>query len=317
MKKIAVLGARGFIGKNTVEYLENSNKYQVFPVTRANADLLDAISVSRFINENKIDIVIHCANQGGTRKNLNQKSDIIGNNLKMFFNVERSMTDKMIFVNFGSGAQYDKARDLVHVKEQEFGIYVPKDDYGYSKYVMSKYLNERRMSGCKIFNPILFGVYGIGEDYTYRFISNAIIKNLLHIPITIHQNVIFDYLYIKDYFKVLEYILDGECTDFEFNVTPQKSISLVQIAECINSISGYKSDIIVKNEGFNYQYTGDNERLMKNLGANFVFTSYEDGILEMYRYYKDNLEQLNLDAVRSDSLIKYCNTKENIGEDNE
>lgn len=318
MKNVAVLGARGFIGKNTVHYLESSCKYNVIAVTRDNVDLLNGEAVEEFLKSRKIDIIVHCANQGGTRKNQDGKMDVIGNNLKMFFNIERCLNEKIKFINFGSGAQYDKTRDLIKIKEEDFEQYIPKDDYGYSKYVMSKFIKNRsdNKNMGKIYNPIIFGMYGVGEDYTYRFISNAIIKNILKMPIEINQNVVFDYLYIEDYFRILERMLDEDWEECEFNVTPNDSISLQRIAEYINEVGMYKSEILIKNEGMNYQYTGDNSRLLSLLGENFSFTPYQKAIEKMYKYYYDNRNELNLDAVKEDALMKYCYTRDS-GEKNE
>ena len=134
MKNVAILGAKGFIGKNTYDFLNNEEKYNVIAVTRDNLDLLDEREVEKFFERQNIDIVIHCANQGGTRKSQNTNIDVVKNNLKMFFNVERCIKNDMKMINFGSGAQYDKTRDLKRVREEEFDILIPKDDYGYSIY---------------------------------------------------------------------------------------------------------------------------------------------------------------------------------------
>lgn len=310
MKNVAILGAKGFIGKNTYDFLNNEEKYNVIAVTRDNLDLLDEREVEKFFERQNIDIVIHCANQGGTRKSQNTNIDVVKNNLKMFFNVERCIKNDMKMINFGSGAQYDKTRDLKRVREEEFDILIPKDDYGYSKYVMSKYIRNRSNKKGIVYNPIIFGMYGIGEDYTYRFISNAIIKNILKMPIEINQNVIFDYLFIDDYKRILKRILEEDWLEREFNVTPSESVELYQLAECINQIGMHKSDIVIKNNGLNYQYTGDISRLMNLLGGKFEFTPYQVAIEQMYKYYYDNKEFLDLDSVKKDLLMQYCSTKD-------
>ena len=310
MKNIAILGARGFIGKNTVQYLKNTKRYHVIPITRESINLTDNEKVHNFFKDNKIDIVIHCANQGGTRKNINESQDIIGNNLKMFFNIERCINKNMKFINFGSGAQYNKSRDLAKIKETEFESRIPTDDYGYSKYVMSKYIRSQKDK--TILNPIIFGLYGIGEDYTYKFISNAIIKNILNMPIIINQNVLFDYLFIEDYYKILDSMIEDEWENCEFNLTPSKSIELIEIVKIINSISKYHSEIIVRNKGMNFEYTGDNSRLIQHMGTDFEFTSYEIGIEKMYRYYLENIDKINVMAVKEDKLINYCSIKKDI-----
>ena len=62
---------------------------------------------------------------------------------------------------------------------------LPQDAYGFSKLVMSKFINGQGKEGKKIFNPIIFGLFGPFEDYTFKFISNACMKNLLGMPIVI------------------------------------------------------------------------------------------------------------------------------------
>lgn len=304
MKKIAIMGARGFVGKNLTEHFQN--KYEVYPITRKEVDLLDFESVKHFFEIHEIDAVFNCMNQGGSRKTGYDSAsvDVIGNNLKMFFNVEQSIGKQTKMINFGSGAQYDKARNLVKVSEKEIGQKMPKDDYGYSKYVMSKYVSALQSSN--VYSPIIFGLYGQYEDYTFKFISNAIVKNLLHMPIVINQNVLFDYLYMGDFLKIMDLIVENEFPEKEFNITPCKSISLVEICNLINEISEYKSEITVRNPGMNYQYTGDNTRLLHNVGDEFTFTPYKEGIQELYQYYSKHLNELELQTIRDDELLKYC-----------
>lgn len=310
MKNIAVLGARGFIGQNTIKHLSKNPDYQIFPVTRNEVNLLDFEDVKKFLYSNEIDIVIHCANSGGTRKDVGKSDDVVSNNLRMFFNVERCIKNDMKFINFGSGAQYDKSRNLCKINEQDFDSFVPSDEYGFSKYVMSKYLKGRQAQKKEgfVYNLVVFGMYGIGEDYAYRFISNAIVKNLLRMPIVINQDVVFDYLYINDYFKALDYLIENDIESCEFNLTPIQSVSLSKLASIINNVSDYKSEVVIKNIGLNYEYTGDNTRLLQLMGESIQFTSYEDAIKEMRHYYQENLQNLDLETIKADALIKYCKT---------
>lgn len=305
-----VLGANGFIGKSTVQFLQHKEEYKVIPVTRETVDILDEVRLREFFQKNEIDVVIHCANQGGSRKEYGKDIDVIGNNLKMFFNIERCLSSCMRMINFGSGAQYDKTRDLIKVKEEEFGQHIPHDAYGYSKYVMSKYIKTRWNSGEKnILNPVIFGLYGKEEDYRFRFISNAIIKNIMKLPIVINQNVVFDYLFVEDYCRILEHLIEDEWEMCECNITPNISIDLVQIAELINEIGSYRSEIIVKNKGNNYQYTGDNTRLLEHIGRGFKFTSYENGICKLYEYFSKHIDEIKMECIYKDDLIQYCNVK--------
>lgn len=306
------MGARGFVGANLTEYL--GKRYEVRPITRRDFDLLDWNAVEDFLTKEKPDVVINCTNQGGNRKieAAGVRADVIGNNLKMFFAQERCLADGMKMINFGSGAEYNKSRDLRKVREDEFGTVIPADDYGYSKYVMEQYIRQRNLAGAQgtIYNPIIFGLYGAHEDYSFKFISNAILKNMLGMPITINQNVVFDYLYIEDFLRIIEHIIENDCPYKEFNITPTESIDLVHIAELINDCGRYQSEIIVKNPGMNYQYTGDNSRLLANMGENAAFTTYRSGIEKLYQYYEEHRSELDMETIRQDSLMKLCKTRE-------
>jgi GDP-L-fucose synthase len=217
----------------------------------------------------------------------------------------------MKLINFGSGAQYNKQRDLVNVSEDTLGEVMPQDAYGFSKLVMSKFINGQGKNGKKIFNPIIFGLFGPFEDYTFKFISNACMKNILCMPIVINQNVRFDYLYIDDFMTIIDKII--ECDDMpnrEFNITTTESITLTEIVDIINKIGKNKSEVTVRNPGLNYQYTGDNKKLLENMGNDFKFLTYEESIRRLYSYLEANIDSLDTEAILKDEYIKFCRTKE-------
>ncbi len=308
MKKIAIFGAGGFVGRSLTAYL--GNKHKVLPITRKNFSLLDDKAVENFIKTENPDVIINCANEGGARKGgYSEATDIVANNLRMFFNIERCLTPEMKLINFGSGAQYNKQRDLINVSEDTIGEVMPQDAYGLSKMVMSKFISGHPEK--KIYNPIIFGLFGPFEDYTFKFISNACMKNILGMPIVINQNVRFDYLYIDDFMTIIDRIIDTD--DFknrEFNITTTESITLTEIVDIINEIGKNKSEVTVRNPGLNFQYTGSNERLLENMGGDFKFLSYKESITRLYNYLEENLESLDTEAIRKDEFIKYCRTKE-------
>lgn len=309
-KKLSVFitGAGGFIGKNLVEYLRDfhDGKYKLHYPHHQELDLLDSEQVTQFIEKNKIDIVIHCASVGGARKTNydSGRTDIVSTNLRMFFNIARCLEEQKRprqMINLGSGAEYDRQHYIPKMPEDYFDKYVPKDDYGYSKYVMSKYIELSP----RIINLRLFGVFGKYEDYEYRFISNAIVKNLLGLPITINQNVFFDYMYIDDMVKLIELFIDRKANNKFFNAATGKTIDLVSIANIINKMSQNHSEIVVRNPGLNSEYSGDNKRLLEYLGS-FNFASFEESIEKLYRYYKENFDSLNKESIIKDEYIDYC-----------
>ena len=51
MKKIVVLGAKGFLGKNLCQFFDNQEKYQVSPLSRVDVDFTDIESLTEKIKE--------------------------------------------------------------------------------------------------------------------------------------------------------------------------------------------------------------------------------------------------------------------------
>jgi GDP-L-fucose synthase len=302
-----ITGARGFIGKNLVEYLTKSHndKYSLFCPYHSELELLDAEKVVEFIDNNNIDVIIHCATVGGSRKTGYDagRTDIVSKNLRMFFNLVRALKPEKRMIFLGSGAEYDMRHYKPRMNEDYFDTYVPVDDYGFSKYVCSKYM----MNSEKMVNLRLFGVFGKYEDYEYKFISNAIVKNLLELPIVINQNVYFDYLYINDLVKIIEYFINYKVKNKFYNVTTGRTIDLLTIANTINQIAEKPSKIIINKQGLNTEYSGDNTKLLEELRG-FNFTPFDEALEELYLWYKNNLAKIDKKIIEKDEHLKHCRT---------
>ena len=164
---ILLTGSTGFIGRNIHEQLRDTYLFHI--PSHKDLDLTDLNSVNTYFSSHPIDVVIHCASLGGRRNSL-YIPDSVEKNLRMFFNIVRQkhFFKKMIYL--GSGAEYDKNRQMSKVKESQFGDNIPQDQYGFYKYFCSRYAAYDP----QIINLRLFGVFGKYEDYTTRFISNNI-----------------------------------------------------------------------------------------------------------------------------------------------
>lgn len=272
VKNILLTGSGGFIGKNLKEFLQD--KYTLFTPRSYELDLCDKDAVKKYFENNQIDFIIHCGTKGGVR-GVEDDKNTLKDNLDMVENLINSKNTDTKILLFGSGAMYDKQRDLKKVKESEIGKVIPKDLYGLSKLKISEITKERDDILCLN----IFGCYGKGEKES-RFPTYAIKQNLAHKPIQINQNVVFDYLYIEDLCKIVYYFIEHKPKDKVINVTPTESISLVEISEIINNISDFKSEIIIKKDGMNFEYTGDNTLLLKTLDIKFA--PYEVGLRKLY-----------------------------------
>ena len=222
----------------------------------------------------------------------------------MFFNLAAALNSERRMISLGTGAEYGHRYYQPKMREDYFGTHIPEDAYGFSKYVCAKYIENSN----NIINLRLFGVFGMYEDYEFKFISNSIVKNLLNLPIEICQNVYFDYLYIEDLVRIIECFITNEPSAKVYNVTPSDSIDLLTIVNIINRISGTPSAVKVLNEGLNTEYSGDNARLTNELGEK-IFTPYEDAIKELYEWYKFNIDKIDRQVIEKDECIKKCRVK--------
>jgi len=287
--KILLTGGSGFIGRNILEYLDQ--KYNVLAPTHDELDILNHFLVDDFIKNNKIDIIIHPA--------VGKGNTVFEDTLRIFANIVRNsdMVEKIII--FGSGAEYNKKRNLIKVKEDEIGKYIPEDNYG-----LAKYFSNEVIRGIKnVVNLRLFGVFGKYEGYRFKFISNSIVKALSGLDIRIAQDVIFDYLYINDLVHILRHFIENDFEYSDYNITPTESVSLIEITEIIREITNNRSEVVIMNEGMNYQYTASNRRLMEFVG-NFTFTPYKESISQLINYYDQDIEKLDKNLIVEDIYLK-------------
>jgi GDP-L-fucose synthase len=296
---IFITGAKGFIGSHLSEYLEKTyQKYKLFTPSSSELDLSDEKKVDKYIVSNKIDIIIHLANRGGGRDTSDMKN-ITEYNLRIFFNLVKHEKNVKKIISFGSGAEYAKHKPIVNAKEDEYLNEQPLDEYGFYKSVTSKYIEKSQ----KIVQLRVFGAYGEKEDYRFKFISNAIVKNLLKLPIVINKNVFFDYIYIDDLVKMIDYFIQNENKEKIYNLTTGKKIDLLSLANIVNEVSDFKSEVVVLNKGLNNEYTSNNERILKELGL-FSFTSHKEAITKMRDYFSYNIDNLDKEIIINDPYLK-------------
>lgn len=286
MKTVLITGAGGFIGKNIREQLKD--KYHLLTPSRRELNLLDKKQVDDYFTKKSIDVVVHCALVGGSIKE-QEVASALSDNLRMFLNIVSNKGKFKKMIHLGSGAEYDKNRPLINVKETEFGKSIPQDDYSLFKYVSSKIIENYSDIVCLR----IFGLFGKYDDYRLRFISNSICRNLLGLSIVIRQNRVFDYVYIDDFVKIIDYFIDHKASHTFYNMGSGSKIDLVTIARLINRASNKKSKIIVKNSGLGHEYTCDNSRLHKQI-PNLHFTDAGVAIKKLFEWYTKHRNELGL-----------------------
>lgn len=279
--KVLITGGTGFIGINLVNGL--SKKYDVFAPASSDLNLLDYSAVCEYLKKNNFDVIVHAATWNATRTSRKDTSRVLENNLKMFFNVARCGDYFGRLIVYGSGAEFSRPYWTGKMNEDYFDKHVPDDQYGFSKYIINKYVEKSENT----YNLRLFGVYGPYEDWRIRFISNAICRVLLDMPILIRRNVYFDYLYIDDLVNITQKFFSSKNDHRVYNICTSQRDDLKSIAQKVLSFLNSDKEIIVEEEGYGKEYTGDNSRFEQVFGS-FNYTTVDVGIKKLINWYQNH-----------------------------
>jgi UDP-glucose 4-epimerase len=295
--RILLTGGSGFIGRNLVEYLRQS--HDVHAPGRTELDVADPSALDRWFSQHEVDAVVHGALRPGHR-NIDDTTGQLWTNLRMFFGLMRNADRFGRLVFLSSGAVYDIGRPLDRVTEDHLGLSLPSDEHGLSKYAIAQYLDQAHRSGAADAVELrLFGVFGKHEDYAIRFVSNAICKALFDLPITLRQNRTFSYLYINDLGPVVERFLSGDHAEVAYNVVPDWTDDLYDLAERVRARSGKDLPIVVGAPGAGLPYSATNERLRSEF-PNVTFTPVNLAVDALYDWYSKNRSSIDRAALTVD-----------------
>ena len=292
-KTILLTGGSGFIGRNIHESFL-VDKYNVLSPSSLELNVADEKSVADYLHKHTVDVVIHAAVKPSHR-NAKDFSNIFYINTRMFFNLERykEYFEKILVI--GSRAIYDNRNYQPKMKEDSWKEHITVDEHGYCKYVC-----EKVIAHCSnIYDLRVFGIFGKYEDYAIRFISNAICKVLFDLPISIKQNRKFDYLYVNDFMPILDWFVQNEPKYQAYNITPDSSISLYDLAVIVREVAGKPlHPIVISQEGMGLEYSGDNSRLKSEFDLNL--TPLALAIRDLYIWYSGNKGQLDKNLLLID-----------------
>lgn len=289
--KILLTGANGFIGKNLYESL--SSNHDITAPSHKDIDFKSYDAVKELLNGQNYDAVIHTAAKP-THRAAKDTEDAAMTNLIMYASLAKAAANCNVkkFITYGSGSEYNKSRSLCDVREEQIGKVIPTDITGFPRYLM----NFIRESGMKMHNLRCFGVFGKYEDYTIRFISNAICRALCDYSITLKKDRVFSYLYIDDLAEITEYFLKYDFKHYDYNITPNEKWSLLDIARLVRRITLKDVALNVAHCGMGDEYTGSNKRLYKEI--KYTFTPMLDAVAMLTDWYV-----LNFDTIDKEKLL--------------
>ncbi len=290
--KILITGGNGFIGRNILQSTI-AQKYMIIAPSSKELDCRDQASVDDFFKKNQVDIVIHSAVKPGHR-NAKDFNDLLKSNTMMFFNLERHSDKYKKMLVIGSGAIYDNRYYSPKMKESDYQNSIPVDDHGYCKYICEKVIEKSK----NIYDLRVFGVFGKYEDYSIRFISNAICKAIFDLPITIKQDRKFDYIDVDDFTDILDFFIENTPKYHSYNITPDNSILLSELANIVLNVSQKQLPVKIAQPGLGLEYSGDNYRLKEEMKKSL--TPIETSIKKLYEWYNQNSQEIDYNKLLTD-----------------
>jgi len=267
--RVLFTGHRGFLGREIIPVLGTS-----FDIVQYQGDLTNWREFSNFIESKGVDRIIHAAVRGG-RRNKQETTETLANNLQSSFNVIRTQIPT---ISFCSGAVYDRRKSLDSVTESQSGDYFPVDYYGQSKFIINKFAaGENGITTLRFFN-----VFGQSEGID-RFITYNITQYINRKPMSIFTDFYMDFFYVKDLVPILHSWLEGEILPKEMNLVYMQKFLLSEICSIINGISSYNVPIQHNGPPKEINYTGDGSLYSKHFPEKL---GLERGIIDIYQELK-------------------------------
>ena len=279
--KILIIGKNGFLAKSLYELFKNEN-FEIYNSSREELDFLFQKSVDNYFSKNSFDILIFTPVFGGKR-NETDSSDIVYNNLLMFENFKKHVNKFKLIFYFGSGASFDRKKNIYNYSSNTLGQSIPIDYYGLSKYIMEE--NVRNIPN--IINLRLFGCFGFYEP-EHRLIKSNIINYINNKNITIFRDKYFDQFYIEDLYLIIKYYIFNidkvinKSINKEVNCVYKDKLKLSDIINIINNLDSKKVNIHIKDKNLDNSYCGNSELEFMNL----QFIGLKTAIQKLYNNLK-------------------------------
>jgi GDP-L-fucose synthase len=122
------------------------------------------------------------------------------------------------------------------------------------------------------------------------------------LPIVLRQDIVFDYLYIKDLVKLTMWFIENDARHKAYNVCSGHPVAITELARVIAQISaqisGRNPNVSVLSVGTGPEYSADNSRMLAEMGG-YQFWDLEEAIKDLYRWYERNVD-IKIESLRFD-----------------
>lgn len=258
MKRVAISGASGFVGRNLVEYLAKSKKYTL---RVSKGDLLDASIADKFLKDT--DILINLV--GGFTLPF---SDQVKKNILVLESLCNSAVQNKVqkIIHISAVAAYGSPKTGKVFKEED--KLNPDTLYGLSKKMGEEVLHYYQKNyGLKYIVLRPPNIYGPGSDHgvTFNFVKSII--NTGQVTIEGSGTQKRDFLFVEDLVRAIDLSIISTRNNEVFNITNGKIYNLLEVVKVLEKVVDKKIKIIYKESiKSSKNVSAGNQKAKKKLG---------------------------------------------------
>lgn len=301
---IYVAGHRGLVGSAIVRQLQTAGFENILTRTRLELDLADQAATYQFLQEQKPDaVVVAAAKVGGIRANSEYPADFIGQNLliqnNLIWGSHLAGIDNLLFL--GSSCIYPR---ITPQPIPEEALLTGPPEPTNAPYAIAKiaglYLCDAisKQHGRNYFTVMPPNVYGPGDNFDLQtsHVIAALIRKFHEAkpdtPVTCWGTGTprREFLHSDDVGRACVHLLQQPKVSGHINIGTGTSISIKELAETIQRITGHKGSIHWDTS----MPDGFPEKTMDVLKLTATGwrpqMSLEEGIQDAYNWYLTNLE---------------------------
>ena len=292
--KTLVTGGKGLVG---------SSIDSEFKPTRYDVNLMDRDSIVRYLTDNQIDSVVHCAAKvGGIKANSEHLGEFYYENMVMNTNVleaariagVKKVVSFLSTCIFPADATYPLSTDQIHNGEPHPSNYA----YAYAKRMLEVQSRAYRdQYGCNFVTIVPCNIYGPHDNYNLD--SGHVIPSLIHKCYLAKQNgtnfevwgtgkPYREFVFSKDVGHITQWALENYDSPEPLIVSPDEEINLAVLIQEIAHRMEFRGNIVYNQEmdGI-FRKPSDNSKL-KSLLPDYKFVPIELGLQKSIEWFVEN-----------------------------
>ena len=304
--KIYIAGHMGMVGSAVWRALESKGYFNLIGKTSAELDLRNQLEVTDFYNKEKPEIVIDAAAKvGGILANNDFPYQFLMENLQIQNNLidgaHKAGIEKFIFL--GSSCIYPKFASQP-LKEEYLltdSLEPTNEWYAIAKITGVKACQAIRKQYDKDYVSLMpTNLYGYFDNFDLQssHVLPAMIRKFHEAKNKNHSDVILwgsgtpmrEFLFVDDMAEAVVYAFENTLPEYLYNIGTGKDITIKQLAETIQSVTGHKGKILwdaSKPDGTPRKLMDVSK--MNDLGWQYSTELFE-GIEKTYNWFIENIE---------------------------